>query len=233
MHVYFLVFSLEHFPSSPLLPFPSLFLFRHSEETFFPPHSFFHPLACVPLCKIKLSSHLKRCFIVHPSFSLGFMLLPIFSMFSLSVLFISLCGCLSSSLLHVFNRHSCSFPFLICWCFFFFFLTALYDTNFCVFTHLPSLSMSFSPSVTSWPQGEPQWDWASAAEQDDCLHHRIVRNGAHMQCAGTETRQAHHSAHGCFTHENSERQRQHRGWRDIQTVLPHRPGSRAWLYTSL
>lgn len=84
----------------------------------------------------------------------------------------------------------------------------------------PPLPISLVPPL----QGEPQWDWAAEKEQDDCLHHRTVGHGAHMQCSGTETRQTNHPAHGCVSYEVFEREWQHQRRRDIQTILSHWPG---------
>lgn len=57
---------------------------------------------------------------------------------------------------------------------------------------LPSWYLLSSPPLPSFLmfslQRESQWDWEAEAEQDDCLHHRIVRHGAHLQCTSAETR---------------------------------------------
>lgn len=73
-------------------------------------------------------------------------------------------------------------------------------------------------------QREPQRDREAPAEQDDGLHHGAVRHGAHLQRAGSQTRQADHPANGRVAHEVSARERQHQlGW-VVQTLVSHRPG---------
>lgn len=92
----------------------------------------------------------------------------------------------------------------------------------------PSRSLLSSPplppSLVSSLQGEPQWDWKAEAEQDDRLHHRIVRHGAHLQCTSTETRQTNHPTNGCVPYEVSERKWQYQRRWVIQTFLSHWPG---------
>lgn len=95
----------------------------------------------------------------------------------------------------------------------------------CLFPPSRSLLSSppLPPSLLSL-QGEPQWDWEAEAEQDDCLHHRIVRHGANLQCTGTETGQTNHPPNGRFSHEVTERKWQYQRRWVVQTFFSHGPG---------
>lgn len=84
-------------------------------------------------------------------------------------------------------------------------------------------SLPLPPSLVSL-QGESQWDWEAEAEQDDCLHHRIVRHGAHLQCTSTETGQTNHPTNGCISYEVSERKWQYQRRWVVQTIFSHWPG---------
>jgi hypothetical protein len=54
-------------------------------------------------------------------------------------------------------------------------------------------------------QGEPLRNRAPASQQDDGLHHGVVRHGAHLQCSGAQTGQADYPEDGSGAHEGSER----------------------------
>lgn len=86
------------------------------------------------------------------------------------------------------------------------------------------VAISLPPVLVSSLQREPQRDREAQAKQDDGLHHGAVRHGAHLQRAGSQTRQADHPANGRVSYEVSERQREYQlGW-VVQTLISHRPG---------
>lgn len=95
----------------------------------------------------------------------------------------------------------------------------------CLFPPISILvAASLPPVLVSSLQREPQRDREAQAKQDDGLHHGAVRHGAHLQRAGSQTRQADHPANGRVSYEVSEREREYQlGW-VVQTLISHRPG---------
>lgn len=84
-----------------------------------------------------------------------------------------------------------------------------------------------SPSIwlhLSLFQREPQWDWATPAQQNDPVHHWAVRHGPYLQRLGPKTRQADHSAHGRLPYEIHEGHWQYIHRRGLQTLLSHWTG---------
>lgn len=81
------------------------------------------------------------------------------------------------------------------------------------------------PVLVSSLQRKPQRDREAQAEQDDGLHHGIVRHGAYLQRTGPQTRQTYHPENGRVSYEISEREWKYQlGW-VVQTLVSHRPGT--------
>lgn len=95
----------------------------------------------------------------------------------------------------------------------------------CLFPPSRSLfSPLLLPFLVCWLQGESQWNREAEAKQDDCVYHRIVRHGAHVQCTCTKTWQTYHFANGCVSYEVSERKWQYQCRWVLQTFFSHWPG---------